>query len=589
MQLEVDMQRNLVELLQTNVRENPTLTLFRILEKDEIREINYADFYDMVLQAAAGMRDAGVKKEDRVVLCSENRFEWFIGLEASFLIGAVAVPLYATASAEQQQFIVKDCTASFGFFSKQSHYDKVAEYADAHFQKSVIFDVDEKSEDTISLDAFLNSASPLSIDTKAINGDDDTAVLIYTSGTTGEPKGVMLTHKNILSNVEMLLPVVDHISQFDYISLLPLSHAYEFAVLQTVIRRSGSIAPVKVMAKVLDYIQKLEPNVACAVPRLFEKIYNSVTQKVRGGSPLVARMFDDGIAIGEKYYDEIESGKPLPFIPRVKFALYRQLVFKKIRKKTVNSIDLFISGGAALQPEIARFFNIIGTTIIEGYGITECSPVVSCNLYNDKEIGTVGKPLNGVEIALTDEKELLVRGDLVMKGYYNHKSATKEVVDEDGWFHTGDLAELSPSGKIRIIGRIKEIIVLASGKNIAPTKMENRIKASRYIDQICVVGDEQKYCGALIIPELSEIKLFAKRHSISYANDRELIEDSAIIALIQKIVSDANKTFESHEIIKEFKLLSIPCSVENGELTPTMKIKRRVVATRYKNVIESLF
>jgi len=583
------MYGNLVDLLQMNVKENPDFTLFRVLEKDEITKITYGEFYRLVLQAAGGMRDAGVKPNDRVILCSENRYEWFIGLEASFLLGAVAVPLYATASPEQQQFIVKDCSATFGFFSKRSHYDKIAEYAERHCHKSVVFDLEKSDSTLLSLADFLESATPLPADEKGVNGNDDTAVLIYTSGTTGEPKGVMLSHKNILANVEMLVPVVDHIPQFDYLSLLPLSHAYEFAVLQTVIRRRGSIAPVKVMAKVLDYIQKLEPNVACAVPRLFEKIYNSVTQKVRKGSPLVARMFADGIAIGEQYYDRIESGQALPLIPGLKFSFYRNIVFNKIRRKTVNSIDLFISGGAALQPEIAQFFNTIGTTIIEGYGITECSPVVSCNLYNDKEIGTVGAPLTGVELKLTDEKELLVRGDLVMNGYYNKPEETKEVLDKDGWFHTGDLAEFSESGKIKIIGRIKEIIVLASGKNIAPTKMENRIKASAFVDQICVVGDNQKYLGALIIPEFSELKLFAKEQGFSYKSDEDLVKNSAVLSLFKQLVSDANKTFESYEMIKEFRLVPIPCSVENGELTPTMKVRRRVVSERYKDVIESLF
>ncbi len=585
------MEKNLVELVQRNAIENPQKTAFKILNKTEITTVCYSDFYTEVRTVAAALKNAGVQPHDRIVLCSENRYEWFVSLEAIFLIGAIAVPLYATASAEQQQFITKDCTPVFGFFSKKSHYDKIANIAKATFINSVLFDENDASADSaVSLTDFMEQVQPLPDDTTAPTGDNDTAVLIYTSGTTGEPKGVMLSHHNILSNVTMLEPIVAHIPQFDYLSLLPLSHAYEFTVLQVVFKRRGSIAPVKTMAKAVDYIRILRPNVACAVPRLFEKIYNSVVKNVQNSAPIIETLFQDGLSIGEQYYSYIEQHKPIPrLIPRIKFALYKTLVFNKIRKETIDSIELFISGGAALQPEIGRFFNILGTTILEGYGITECSPVVSCNLPNDREVGTVGPPLPGVEIRLSDEQELLVRGALVMKGYYKHPQETAAVIDTDGWFHTGDLAEITETGKIKIIGRSKELIVLSNGKNVVPTKMENRLSASPFIDQICVVGDGQKYVGALIVPDLTELQSFAKSQHISVETLEELVSHPRITAQIKTIVSEANKTFEKQEMIKEFKLLTEPFTVEKGEITPTMKIRRKVIADHYRDTITSLF
>ncbi|HOW52312.1 MAG TPA: long-chain fatty acid--CoA ligase [bacterium] len=584
------MARNLYELFAENQGRCAGRTALHTVKRDGADEMTYAEMHDRVLRIAGALAAAGINKGDRVVLLSENRAEWYICLYAIMRAGGVAVPLYTTASAEQQDYIIRDCGARFGFVSKEALYDTIRRPAEEFFAGTVIFDPETQRPELTPLDRFMAQGDPAFDPAQERPAAwEDTAILIYTSGTTGEPKGVMLSHRNIISDVLMLQPVLAYITDLRYLSILPLSHAYEFAVIQTVVSMGGTIIPVPVMAKTVEYIEKGGPTIACAVPRLFEKIYNTVLRNVGNAHPAVRMLFYRGLRLGEKIYRHLEKNEPVPFPANLLYRFYRRIVFDKIRNKTVRTIQLFISGGAAIQPEIVRFFNIIGTPIVEGYGISECSPVVSVNMPDDRDVGTVGPALTGLDVRIAPDGEVIVRGPIVMSGYWNKPDETRAVMDDHGFFHTGDIAVWTDNKKLKIIGRMKDIIVMASGKNVAPAKIENMLAADPWIDQACVVGDEQKYLAALIVPDFDQLKVWAKDNGIAAADERELIHHPAYKKLIKESVDKVNRQIESHEALKRFHIHERRFTVEGGELTPTLKLKRREITKKYKDIFDSLY
>ncbi len=585
------MERNLYELFaqHTVARGESPFTI--TVRDDGNAELTYRQAHERILRLAGALAAVGIEKGDRVVLLSENRTEWYLALYAVIRAGGVAVPLYTTASAEQQDYIIRDCGARFGFVSKPILYENIRTAAERQFIATVLFEeTTPELPRTVTLARFEATGDPVfDPDETRLPSFEDTAVLIYTSGTTGEPKGVMLSHRNIISDVHMLQPVLNYISGLRYLSLLPLSHAYEFTVIQTVVSMGGAIVPVPVMARAVEYIAKGEPTICCAVPRLFEKIYHTVLQKVDGSGIVTRTLFYRGLRLGEKIYRYLEKNDPIPFPANLLFQFYRRLVFDKIRNRTVRTIQLFISGGAAIQPEIIRFFNIIGTPIVEGYGITECSPVVSVNMPDDRDVGTVGPALAGLDVRITPDGELLVRGPIVMSGYYGKPAETKEVFDADGFFRTGDLAVFTDNRKLKIIGRKKEIIVMASGKNVAPAKIENMLAATPWIEQACVVGDEEKYLAAIVVPDFDTLREWARKNNLAFTDDAALAAHPAVRKLIRSTIDEVNKRLESHEVIKRFHILDRRFTTENGELTPTLKIKRRAIRAHYREIIEGLF
>ncbi len=584
---------SLYEQIKRNFINFPNKPAIDVLEKGKIRSITYGAMEKEIQQVAGALLKSGVKKGDRVVILSENRAEWYISVYAIFLIGAVAVPLYVTASEEQHHYIVRDSGAKFAFVSKSTLFRKIATPAREQFLRTVLFDCKYEEENLsgiISYSKFKELAKGRkSIGEKYLPDEEDTAVLIYTSGTTGEPKGVMLCHRNIVSNVKILTPVVETISQMRYLSLLPLSHAYEFTVMNVVFYLGGTIIPVPNMGKVVDYISKTSPSISCAVPRLFEKIYHTVLRNVDKSSPIARTLFNRGLKVGEKIYHYLEKNEPIPFPYNIQYAFYNKLVFEKIRNKTVRSIELFISGGAAIMPEIVRFFNIIGTAIVEGYGITECSPVVSANLPTDRDVETVGPPLEGLKTKILSDGELLVKGPTIMKGYFNKKEETDEVLDKRGYLHTGDIAVMTDNGKLKIIGRKKEIIVMANGKNIAPQKIENMLMSDPHIDVACVVGDEEKFLSALIVPDFEAIKAYAGEKEYHYRDERDLASHPGIEKLLKRKIDKINGNLEKYEAIKRFQILDRRFTVEDGELTPTLKLRRRKITELYRETIEGFY
>lgn len=580
--------RNLYELFSDNAARRPDHPAVETVTRTGSEAISYGELHGRVEKLAGALAAAGVAKGDRVILLSENRAEWYLALYAILRAGGVAVPLYTTASIDQHEYIVRDCDAKFAFVSKPTLCGNLRGVAD-RLRGIVLFD-DEPLDGAVTLDRFLAGGDPLFDPDRRRPGEaGEPAVFIYTSGTTGEPKGVVLSHRNIISDVLMLQPVLEFIRGLRYLSILPLSHAYEFTVIQTVFSMGGTVIPVPVMARAVEYIERGTPTITCAVPRLFEKIYHAVLHKVDMGHPAARMLFYRGLRLGERIYRFLEKNEPIPFPDNIAYRFYRRLVFDKIRGRTVRSIQLFISGGAAIQPEIVRFFNIIGTPIVEGYGISECSPVVSVNIPDDRDVGTVGPLLPELDARLTADGELLIRGPIVMKGYHNRPEETAAAMDGDDFFRTGDLAVWTDNRKIKIIGRKKEIIVMASGKNVAPTKIENMLVADGWIEQACVVGDEQKHLAAILVPNFDALLPWAKEQGIAVEDERELAHLPAVRKLIKQSIDRVNQRIESHEAIKRFHLHDRRFTVEGGELTPTLKLKRREIQKRYRDIIEGLF
>ncbi|RMG38607.1 MAG: long-chain fatty acid--CoA ligase, partial [Methanobacteriota archaeon] len=419
---------------------------------------------------------------------------------------------------------------------------------------------------------------------------DDLATIIYTSGTTGEPKGVMLTHGNFLSNIEGSIRALPVNNTDTFLSFLPLSHVFERMVGHFLANYvSATIAYAESIETVPQNLIEVRPTLMASVPRLFEKIYARIVESVEEGSGLKKKLFYWAIGVGREVTTYKQKRQPLPGGLKLKFGIANKLVFSKLKERVGGRIRFFVSGGAPLSKEIGEFFTAAGLLILEGYGLTETSPVISVNRLEKFKFGSVGIPLDNVEVKIAEDGEILTRGPHVMKGYYKKEAETKEAIDSDGWFHTGDIGIIDEEGFLIITDRKKNIIVTAGGKNVAPQKIENLLVTTRYIEQAMVIGDKRKFCSALIVPSFETLEKFAAEQGISFNSHKELCEHPKVKELIQQEIENVNKELASYETVKKFILLDQPFSIESGELTPSLKVKRKIVEQNYKEQIDALY
>jgi long-chain acyl-CoA synthetase len=420
---------------------------------------------------------------------------------------------------------------------------------------------------------------------------DDLATLIYTSGTTGDPKGVMLTHANIVSNVHGGLAAFGDIGPADVaLSFLPLCHIFERMGGHYLLLQQGvTIAYAESVEKVPANMAEVHPTIMLSVPRLYEKMYARVNEKVAGDSALKQRIFHWALGVGRKHFQaRVEHLTPGALL-RAQHGLADRLVFAKIRERTGGRLRLFISGGAPLAREIAEFFGAVGLLILEGYGLTETSPVIAVNRPDKMKPGSVGPPIPGVEVKIAEDGEILTRGPHVMKGYYNKPEATAEVIDRERWFHTGDVGLVDAEGFLVITDRKKDIIVTSGGKNIAPQPIENQLKTNPLIAEIVMIGNKRNFPSALIVPNFDNLRKWAGVHGVTAASPEELVRDARVVALYDETVKALTKDLAPFERIKKIALLPREFTLEAGELTPTLKVKRRVVEQKYKDVIDRLY
>lgn len=568
---------------------------------------------------AAYMVQHGIEAGDRVAILSENRYEWAVVDLAMQLIGAINVSLYTSLPPKQCEYILKNSEAEMFFVSTGIQLKKAREVFDNCEYLNRVIAFDEPNISSYLDDAYVSLFDKVmdegmkelpkvedEIDrrNKAIE-PEDLATLIYTSGTTGKPKGAMLTHRNIVSNIKAAHQRIDIMDTDRCLSFLPLCHSFERTAGYYAMMAGGAeIYYAESVDTVAKNMTEAHPTIILSVPRLFEKIYNLVTKSVEEGSAVKQKIFNWAQKVGRKYADGQRG------LVSMQKKLADKLVFDKLKERTGGRIRFFVSGGAALPAEIGHFFMGAGLHIIEGYGLTETSPVMCCNTYGDEVMGTVGKVLPGVTVAIqrledskiiaeisgedyptdrdSEQGEILCEGPNVMEGYWKNDEATREMIDDDAYLHTGDVGKFV-DGKLKITDRIKHMIVNAGGKNIYPGPIEDLFKTSKWIDQLVVIGERQPYMAALIVPDFEALEAHAEEEGIEYDSIEELIQQDGIQKIYDKEVRSHSKDLASHEKIRDFRLVPNEFTVESGELTPTLKIKRRIVEDKYGHLIDDIF
>ncbi|MCI0414294.1 long-chain fatty acid--CoA ligase [bacterium] len=560
--------------------------------------ISATEVRDSVESIAAALIELGVQPKENIGLLSENRPEWAFADLAILAAGAVTVPIYATLPAKQIEYIVNDSEMVCLFVSNTVQLSKILEIRGAipKIRNIIIFDhTDGVADDLIPLKEMIraggvNLKKEPEVVQRRFAGikPDDVFSIIYTSGTTGEPKGVMLTHRNVVSNIEAL----NH-SGFQFvredrsISFLPLSHILERMVGYYALLYFGcTIAYAESLEALPQNLQEVQPTVLTAVPRVFEKFYGRVMENVSREKGFKKKLAIWAFKIAAEYAETRLNDKAPSFILSSKYVMADELVLKKIRGRLGGRLRILGCGGAALPKQLAHFFYGIGLTILEGYGLTETSPIISFNRPGAFKFGTVGQPIPGVEVKIAEDGEILSRGPHIMKGYYKKPEDTAQAITPDGWFRTGDIGEIDADGYLKITDRKKDLIITSAGKNIAPQFVENTVKTSRYILQIIVVGDKRKFPSALVVPNMENLRKFAAEHQIA---EQDIYDHPLVIEEVQRDIERLSQDLAPFEKIKRIVLLQKEFTIESGELTPSLKIKRNVVERKYRELIDSLY
>jgi len=560
--------------------------------------ISHETLATRVRRAALGLLDLGVQPGDRVAILSENRPEWAIADYACLTAAVADVPLYPNLPAEQIAYMLRDSGSVAIFASDASQVEKVASIrAQCPSLRTVICVGDRTTgADTTLADLEASGQRAESAERTAAYREralavkpDDLATIIYTSGTTGEPKGVMLSHDNIYSNVMASRTAIPFGGDDTALSFLPLSHIFERMAGHYLMLATGtSIAYAESIDTVPINMQEVRPTLVLSVPRLYEKMYARVLENALAGGGAKTQIFFWARKVADRWADvKLAGGTPKGLLA-LQYGLAQKLVFSKLQARTGGRLRYFVSGGAPLAAEINKFFYAAGLVILEGYGLTETSPVISVNTPAHFRIGTVGRPVSGVEVMIAPDGEILTRGPHVMQGYYNKPDATAESIDSNGWLHTGDIGELR-DGFIAITDRKKDIIVTAGGKNIAPQPIENKIKTNKYVSQAVMIGDKRKYPILLVVPNWESLEKWAKLRNIIWTDRAQLLAMPTIRAKMEKEVMSEVEGLARYEIPKKIGILEEDFSIERGELTPTLKVKRRVIDKTYKSVIDGLY
>ncbi len=562
-------------------------------EKGFWKKYSSVDYIDNVDNISYGLLSLGLKKGDIVVTISNNRPEWNFMDMGLAQVGVIHTPIYPTISNEDYTYIINHCRPKIIVVSDSSLYERIKPIALKINSVEGIYSFNEikgvknwieiKKAGEINSNKYADKLKKI----KGSIGPHDTVTLLYTSGTTGSPKGVMLSHNNIMSNIRSVSKVF-HFNQTDRtLSFLPINHVFERTVNYYFQSRGLSIFYAENLGTIADNLRDVKPNVFITVPRLLEKVYDKIIGKGRELKGIKRSIFFWSVNQGLRYKRKKTNG----LLYNLKLKVADRLVFSKWRAALGGNVDLIVSGGAALQPRLARIFNAAGMPLIEGYGLTETSPVIAVNNISTGEIklGTVGPPLNGVQVRISEDGEILCKGPNVMQGYYKEPELTKQAIDSEGWFHTGDIGMLEDNKYLKITGRKKEIFKLSSGKYVSPQVIENRFKESTFIEQIMVVGENQKFASAVISPNFQLLHNWCSLNGINYRDNRELIQNSKVVQLYQQEVNSLNKQLGQAEKIKRFRLVHEEWSPLTGELSPTLKLKRRLLAEKYSELLKEIF
>ena len=560
----------------------------------------YNQLADQVKNFALGLRELGLSFGDRAAMLAENSERWAVADLGILSLGAVNVPMFYTSTSAQVSYIVQDSGSKIICVSTKRQLEKVKSFFDqvTELEKVIIFDDLDDLDDphtltfnqVVEIGKKIENGQQIYREASYLVEPDNIATIIYTSGTTGNPKGSILTHDNLMSNVKSGLSILEIDPDDQFLSFLPLSHVFErMAGYYLPIYRGACISYAQSPLTVRENMGEVCPTVMASVPRLYEMMHDRILKQVRSASAIRQKIFHWAVGVGRKVSVLKQKGQNPGLILSQQAALADKLVFNKLKAVTGGQLRFFVSGGAPLPQPIAEFFHAAGILILEGYGLTETSPVISVNTLDSFKFGSVGKPIPGVEVVIAGDGEILTRGPHVMMGYHNKPEQTAESIDEEGWFHTGDIGHFDEEGFLRITDRKKNILVLSNGKNVAPQPIENAIKQSSYINQIMLLGDNQKTVAALVVPDFDSVKSFAQEQGISTSSLSDLLTDKSIIQLIKKEISQYTSDFSDFEQVRQFHLIDREFTAETDEMTPTLKLKRNVIMKNFADQINQIY
>jgi len=562
--------------------------------------ITYRELENQVVQLALGLAELGLGGGDRLALLAENRPEWAVTDLAVVSLGAVNVPLYATLPAPQVEYILADSGAQMLMVSGQKQLDKALEIRQRLPNLRCILTMDRLAEPVEGVvtyaDAIARGAAHLkgreefNRRAEAVR-PSDLATIIYTSGTTGEPKGAMLTHDNFTSNAQSVETFVEVGPEDLFLSFLPLSHVFErMAGHYLPLSAGASVAYAESVFTVQSNMVEVRPTVMASVPRLYESIHSRLLDGIAKRPDKERKTAEWALRVGWEYYRKRVEGKSAGLLTTLQHLVADRLVLQKLREKvTGGRLRFFISGGAPLPIQTAEFITSMGLHILEGYGLTETSPVICVNRPAKTKIGTVGPPIPGVEVKIAADGEILSRGPHIMLGYYNKPGDTAQAIDPEGWFHTGDIGKIDEEGYLKITDRKKDILVLANGKNVAPQPIEAKLKASQYIGSVVLFGDREPQVVALLVPDMDHLKQWARKQGLEVKDEAALLKDAKVKKLYRDEIEANSKDLADFEKVRRFTLLAQEFTQERGELTPTLKIKRQVVKKNYAAEIQAMY
>ena len=581
---------DIVDQLVKEKHREDALAVKRNGKWEKFSSSQYKEFVD---NFSYGLLAIGFKKGDKIITISNNRPEWNFVDAGMTQVGGVHVPVYPNQGVEEYEHILKHSDARIIIVSFQEYYDRIKDPLKKapNIEKVYSFDKVDGATDWMEIietgkanaEKYKDQLAEIKAGIKA----DDLMSIIYTSGTTGLSKGVMLSHKNFVSNVKGAYPVLPVAQEGIFLSFLPLCHVFERMVNYLVQYRGCGVYYAESVDTIGENLREVKPNGFASVPRVIERLYDKLILKGRELKGIKRSLFFWAVNLGLKYELNRANG-PWYELQR---KIADKLIYSKWREALGGNIDVIVSGGAALQERLARVFNCAGISVQEGYGLTETSPVIAVNYkhYPKMKFGTVGPVLENVEVKIAKDGEILTKGDNLMLGYYKDPVKTKEVIDEEGWFHTGDIGELDENNILKIVDRKKEIFKLSTGKYVAPQVVENKFKESQFIEQIMVVGQGEKFTAAIICPAFHFIHGWCSRHNVKFRDNTDLIKNPKVIERFQKEVDRINQQLGRHRQIKKFELISHEWTPETGELSPTLKLKRRLLKEKYKTELDRLY